>query len=38
MWNQDKYQFAIDFAAKAHGDQIVPGKNYSYIVPSFPSI
>ena len=29
---QDVYQQAIDFAARAHGSQRVPGKSYSYIV------
>lgn len=32
MWNQDLYQKAIDFAARAHGTQPVPGKGYSYVV------
>lgn len=32
MWSPDAYNSAIDFAATAHGDQMVPGKSYSYVV------
>lgn len=32
MWNQDLYQKAMHFAASAHKEQKVPGKNYSYTV------
>ena len=32
MWNQESYQNAIDFAAKKHKEQKVPGKEYSYVV------
>ena len=32
MWSQEKYLKALDFAARAHGTQQVPGKEYSYVV------
>lgn len=32
MWNQDTYKRALDFAAKAHGDQKVPGSGFPYVV------
>ncbi len=32
MWLPEKYQRAIKFAAERHGDQTVPGTNFSYIV------
>ncbi len=32
MWKQENYQKAIDFAAKKHCWQHVPGKGYSYVV------
>lgn len=32
MWSPDAYNRAIDFAAEAHGNQMVPGKSYSYVV------
>ena len=32
LWSPDTYQKAIDFAARAHGEQQVPGKPYSYVV------
>jgi (p)ppGpp synthase/HD superfamily hydrolase len=32
MWNQEKYQKAIAFAGFAHKNQLVPGKEYSYVV------
>jgi (p)ppGpp synthase/HD superfamily hydrolase len=32
MSYQSFYQKAMDFAANAHGDQKVPGKQYSYVV------
>jgi (p)ppGpp synthase/HD superfamily hydrolase len=32
MWSQDLYLKAINFAANAHKDQKMEGKNYSYIV------
>jgi len=31
MWTQEIYQKALDFAATAHKQQMVPGKPYSYI-------
>lgn len=31
-WNQDLYQKAISFAAHAHRNQFVPGKDYCYVV------
>ena len=32
MWNQEKYQKAIAFAGYAHRNQLVPGKEYNYVV------
>jgi len=32
MWDQEKYQKAIAFAGLAHKKQLVPGKEYNYIV------
>ena len=32
MWNQEKYQKAIAFAGFAHRKQLVPGKQYNYVV------
>lgn len=32
MYSQDIYRKALDFAATAHGEQIFPGKPYSYVV------
>ncbi len=32
MWNQDLYKRALDFAARAHGDQKVPGSGFPYVV------
>jgi len=32
MWNPDLYQKAIAFAGYAHRNQLVPGKDYNYIV------
>jgi len=32
MWVQEKYQKAIAFAGYAHKNQLVPGKEYNYIV------
>jgi (p)ppGpp synthase/HD superfamily hydrolase len=32
MWNQEKYQKAIAFAGFAHKNQLVPGKEYNYVV------
>jgi guanosine-3',5'-bis(diphosphate) 3'-pyrophosphohydrolase len=32
MWNQDLYQKALGFAGYAHRDQLVPGKEYNYVV------
>jgi (p)ppGpp synthase/HD superfamily hydrolase len=32
MWNQEKYQKAIAFAGYAHKNQLVPGKEYNYVV------
>ncbi|HOV15012.1 MAG TPA: HD domain-containing protein [Spirochaetota bacterium] len=32
MWDQKLYQKAIDFAANAHLNQLVPGKKYQYTV------
>lgn len=32
MWNQDLFKRALDFAAKAHGDQKVPGNGFPYVV------
>lgn len=32
MLIQDIYQTTIDIAAQAHGEQKVPGKNYTYVV------
>jgi (p)ppGpp synthase/HD superfamily hydrolase len=32
MWSQDAYKRAIDFAARAHGDQRVPGSGHPYVV------
>lgn len=30
MWNADQFARALDFAAKAHGDQKVPGTGFPY--------
>ncbi|MDR2633014.1 MAG: HD domain-containing protein [Treponema sp.] len=32
MWDQETYQKAIAFAGFAHKDQLVPGKEYNYVV------
>jgi (p)ppGpp synthase/HD superfamily hydrolase len=32
VWNQEKYQKAIAFAGFAHKNQLVPGKEYNYVV------
>src|SRR5215467_8784828 len=32
MWSQDAYKRALDFAAHAHGDQLVPGSGFPYVV------
>ncbi len=32
MWNQDLYQKAIAFAGHAHRNQVVPSKEYNYVV------
>lgn len=32
MFSQDRYQQALDFAARAHGDQRVPGSGFPYVV------
>lgn len=32
MWNPDEYKRALDFAARAHGSQAVPGSGYPYVV------
>ncbi|MDR1215229.1 MAG: HD domain-containing protein [Treponema sp.] len=32
MWDQEKYQRAIAFAGYAHRNQLVPGKEYNYVV------
>ena len=32
MWDQEKYQKAIAFAGYAHRKQLVPGKEYNYVV------
>lgn len=32
MWNQDLLTRALDFAARAHGDQQVPGSGLPYVV------
>jgi (p)ppGpp synthase/HD superfamily hydrolase len=32
MWDADAYERALDFAAKAHGRQTVPGTDLSYVV------
>ena len=32
MWDQDLFKRALDFAARAHGEQRVPGSNFSYVV------
>jgi hypothetical protein len=32
MWDQEKYQKAITFAGFAHRNQLVPGKEYNYVV------
>lgn len=31
MWNADLFARALDFAAKAHGEQKVPGTGYPYV-------
>lgn len=32
MWDQDALKAALDFAAKAHGSQQVPGSGFPYVV------
>jgi (p)ppGpp synthase/HD superfamily hydrolase len=32
MWDPDTYKKALDFAAKAHGTQQVPGSGFPYVV------
>lgn len=32
MWNQDRLLLALDFAARAHGRQVVPGSGFPYVV------
>jgi (p)ppGpp synthase/HD superfamily hydrolase len=32
MWNQELFKRALDFAAKAHGAQTVPGSGFPYVV------
>ena len=32
MWSQDTYKRALDFAARAHGEQKVPGNGFPYVV------
>ena len=32
MWDADAYKRALDFAAKAHGKQAVPGSGFPYVV------
>lgn len=32
MWNQDLFKAALDFAARAHGAQQVPGSGFPYVV------
>jgi guanosine-3',5'-bis(diphosphate) 3'-pyrophosphohydrolase len=32
MWNADRYKQALDFAARAHGEQKVPGTGAPYVV------
>jgi guanosine-3',5'-bis(diphosphate) 3'-pyrophosphohydrolase len=32
MWNADRYKHALDFAARAHGAQKVPGTGAPYVV------
>ena len=32
LWNPDAYKRALDFAARAHGDQKVPGSGLPYVV------
>lgn len=32
MWDQDTYKRALDFAAKVHGAQQVPGSGFPYVV------
>lgn len=31
-WNQDEFKRALDFAARAHGEQKVPGSGFPYVV------
>lgn len=31
-WDPDRYKKALDFAARAHGDQQVPGSGFPYVV------
>jgi hypothetical protein len=31
-WNQDEFKRALDFAARAHGEQKVPGSGFPYLV------
>lgn len=32
MWDQDQFKAALDFAARAHGPQAVPGSGFPYVV------
>ena len=32
MWDQDRLKHALDYAARAHGDQRVPGSGLPYVV------
>jgi (p)ppGpp synthase/HD superfamily hydrolase len=32
VWDQEKYQKAAAFAGYAHKNQLVPGKEYNYVV------
>ncbi len=32
MWDQERFKAALDFAAKAHGSQTVPGSGFPYVV------
>jgi (p)ppGpp synthase/HD superfamily hydrolase len=32
MWNADRYVEALDFAARAHGDQKIRGNDFPYVV------
>jgi (p)ppGpp synthase/HD superfamily hydrolase len=31
-WDPDRYKKALDFAARAHGEQLVPGSGFPYVV------